>query len=210
MRWRGRSVGRGRALLIVSRVEVGALRGWLLLRLLCVQRRERVQGRKCRRRAVDSGVWTGRRGSANGTEVAVLGPSRRVWCTLRTAHRVDGMRQGAQSQSALGAATKRRRALPVVAPFAPQGLIGWGGRWAAAAIAVVDIVLHVLVQLLEQECALEAHLLDAAVQACDAQARAVVVLFNVGYAAAEVDAFAVVGAFDRRREVFGRDGAGRW
>lgn len=181
-----------------------------------------MQGRKCGRCAVDSGVWTGRRGGANGTEVAVLGPSRRVWCTLRTAHRVDAMRQGPQSQSALGAhacplvcaslrtATKRRRALPVVAPLAPQGLIRWGGWWAAAAIAVVDIVLHVLVQLLEKECALEAHLLDAAVQACDAQARAVVVLFNIGYAAAEVDAFAVIGPFDRRGEVFRGDGAARW
>jgi hypothetical protein len=65
----------------------------------------------------------------------------------------------------------------------------------------------VFVQLLKEKRALQPHLLDAAVQARDAQARAVVVLFDVGYAAAEVDAFPVVGAFDRGREVFGRDGA---
>jgi hypothetical protein len=97
-----------------------------------------------------------------------------------------------------------------VAPLAPQGLVCWRRWWAAAAIAIVDVVLHMFVQLLQQECALEAHLLDSAIQACDAQARAVVVLFDVGYAAAEVDAFAVVGTFDRGGEVFGGDGAGRW
>lgn len=64
------------------------------------------------------------------------------------------------------------------------------------------------VELLKKECALESHLLDAAVQACNAQARAIVVLFDVGYAAAEVDAFSVVGAFDRGRKVFGGDGTG--
>ena len=130
------------------------------------------------------------------------------------------MGQGSQSQSTLstdgyplactsfGAATKRRRTLPIVAPLAPQGLIRWGRRRAAAAIAVVDVVLHVFVELLKKECALESHLLDAAVQACDAQARAIIVLFDVGYAAAEVDAFSVVGAFDRGRKVFGGDSTG--
>lgn len=132
------------------------------------------------------------------------------------------MRQGSQSQSALPAhgcpltgsslstAAKGRCALPIVAPFASQWLVCWSGRWAAAAIAVVDVVLHVFVELLKKKCALETHLLNSAVQACDAQARAVIVLFDIGYAAAEVDTFPVVGAFNRGRKVFRGDGAGCW
>ena len=59
-------------MLVIGWVEVCALGGcWLLL--LWLQRWERVKGRKCRRCAVCTGVWTCRRGSADGTEVAVLG-----------------------------------------------------------------------------------------------------------------------------------------
>lgn len=65
-------------------------------------------------------------------------------------------------------APSRRRALAVVATFAAQRLVGGRRRGAAAAVAVVDVVFHVLVDLLEKEGALEAHLLDAAVQAGDA------------------------------------------
>jgi putative intracellular protease/amidase len=68
----------------------------------------------------------------------------------------------------------------------------------------------VFVELLEEEGALEAHLLDAAVEAQDALARAVVGFFDVVDAAPEIDAFAVVGGFDGRRQVFLRVGAGCW
>jgi hypothetical protein len=40
----------------------------------------------------------------------------------------------------------------------------------------------VLVQLFEEECALKAHLLDPAIEAGYTQARAVIVVFDVGYA----------------------------
>lgn len=72
-----------------------------------------------------------------------------------------------------------------------------------------------LVELLEEEGALEAHFLDSAVEPDDAGAGAVVGVVDVGYAPLEVDAFAIVGGFDRGREVFltvvrvrVRDGAG--
>lgn len=52
------------------------------------------------------------------------------------------------------------------------------------------------INLFEEEGALEAHLLDSAVEARDAQAGAVVGVFNVGDAAAQVDAFSVVCCFD--------------
>lgn len=67
-----------------------------------------------------------------------------------------------------------------------------------------------LVELLEQEGALEPHLLDAPVEAQDALARRVVGVFDVGYAPAQVDAFAVVGRFDGGGKVFLGVGAGGW
>jgi hypothetical protein len=89
-----------------------------------------------------------------------------------------------------------RRALSVVAAFTPERLICGRGRRRAASVAVIDIVFHVLVELLEKKCALETHLLDAAIQAQDALAGRVVGLFNVVDAPAEVDAFAVISTFD--------------
>lgn len=91
---------------------------------------------------------------------------------------------------------RRRRALPVVAALAPQRLVGGCWRWRAAAVAVVDVVFHVFVELLEKEGALKTHLLDAAVQAQDALACRVVGLVNVVDAPAEFDAFAVVCGLD--------------
>lgn len=44
-----------------------------------------------------------------------------------------------------------RRALAVVAPLTPQRLVGRCGRRRATTVAVIDIVLHVLVELLEKE-----------------------------------------------------------
>jgi hypothetical protein len=54
----------------------------------------------------------------------------------------------------------------------------------------------VFLELVEEEGALEAHLLDAPVQALDALSCAVVVLLDVVDAPAQFDAFAVVGGFD--------------
>lgn len=93
--------------------------------------------------------------------------------------------------------------------LAAQGLVCGGRRRGTAAVRVVHVVFLVLLQLLEEKGTLESHLLDAAVQPCDALARAIVVLFNVGDAAAELDAFSVVSGFDRGREFFLREGA-RW
>jgi len=97
--------------------------------------------------------------------------------------------------------SSRRRALAVVAPLTSQRLVGRCGRRRATTIAVVDIVLHVLVELLEKEGALQTHLLHAPVQAQDALAGRVVGLFDVVDAATDVDTFAVVCAFDRRRKI---------
>jgi hypothetical protein len=58
-----------------------------------------------------------------------------------------------------------------------------------------------LVQLLEEECAFKAHLLDPAMEALDAQARAIVAIFNVGDTPSEIDTFFVVCLFYRRRKV---------
>jgi hypothetical protein len=68
----------------------------------------------------------------------------------------------------------------------------------------------VLVDLLEEEGALEAELGDATVLADDARVVGVVGVGDVVYTASQVDAFAVVGGFDRGREVFLRvcEGAG--
>lgn len=103
---------------------------------------------------------------------------------------------GTARATGAAAAAKGWGALSVVAPLAAQRLVGWGRRGAATPIAVVDVVLHVLVELFEEKSALEAHLLDSTVQSGYAQARAIVVVFDVGYPAAKVDAFAVVGGFD--------------
>lgn len=109
-----------------------------------------------------------------------------------------------------GRSAWRRRALAVVTALAAQRLVRGRGRRTAAAVAVVDGVFHVLVDLLEEEGALETHLLDAAVQARDAQTGAIVVLLNVVDAPADVDAFPVVGAFDRGWEVFLRKRSRCW
>lgn len=102
-------------------------------------------------------------------------------------------------------ASRRRRALPVVTAFAPQRLVGRCGRRAAASVAVVDIVFHVLVDLLEKESSLQTHLLDTAVKARDAQARAIIVLFDVVDAPTNLNAFAVICCLDRRWKVFLRE-----
>lgn len=100
----------------------------------------------------------------------------------------------------------RRRLLPV-RTLTPQRLVR-RRRWGRTApVAVVKVVFHVLLQLLEEEGALEPHLGDASVQPFDAEARAVVVLFDVVDAAPQLDAFAVVGCLDRRWEVLLRKGA---
>jgi hypothetical protein len=90
-----------------------------------------------------------------------------------------------------------RRALSVMAPLAPQRFIRRRGRWRTTPIAIVDVVFHVLVELFEQEGALETHLLDAPIEAQDALAGGVVGFFDIVNAASQVDAFAVVGGLDR-------------
>ena len=62
-------------------------------------------------------------------------------------------------------------------------------------------------QLFKQEGALKAHLLDAAIQALYALSCAIVVLFNVVDAPAQVNAFAVVGGLDGRWQIFLREGS---
>lgn len=89
-----------------------------------------------------------------------------------------------------------------VAALAPQGFVCWRGWGRTTPVAVVDIVFHMFIELLKQECALQAHLLYAAVQAEDAEACAVVRLFNVIDAPAEVDAFAVISGFNGWWEIF--------
>jgi hypothetical protein len=100
----------------------------------------------------------------------------------------------------------RRRLLPMTA-FAAAWFIRGRRRGRGAAIRVVDIILHVFHELVEEKCALEAHLGDCAAEAFDAQARAVVAIFDVVDAAAELDAFSVVSCFDRWREIFLGEGA---
>lgn len=88
-----------------------------------------------------------------------------------------------------------------MAALAPQRLVGGCRRRTATPVRVIDAELHVLLELLEEEGALESHLLDATVQTADAYARAIVTVFNVGYAPSEINAFLVVSFLHRRREV---------
>lgn len=83
-----------------------------------------------------------------------------------------------------------------MAALAAKGLVGrcWGR--AGAAVRVVHAVFLVLLQAVEEEGAFETHLLDPAIQALDALSCAIVVLFNVVDAPAQLDALAVVGGFD--------------
>lgn len=88
--------------------------------------------------------------------------------------------------------------------LAPQRFVG-RCRWrAGTAIRIIDVVFHALVELFEEECALEAHLHDRTVETADPQASRVIVLFNVVNAAAELDAFPVVGRLHGWGEVFMR------
>jgi hypothetical protein len=152
-------------------------------------------------------VW--RRGGpgAHGGEVA-RGHAAGVWGALRAAHGVHAVEcvwlntAGALMHGACWAGAGGRRAFSVVGAFAAQRLVGGCGRWGGTAVAVVDVVFHMFVELFEKEGALEAHLLDAPVKAQDALAGRVVGLFDVVDAPAEVDAFTVVRSFDRGREVF--------
>lgn len=179
-----------RALLVVRWVKVRSprrrrrrrCRGWLLL----LQRRQRMQRRQ-HGRAIHS-MWG--RGRARGAKVR--GPLA-VWVgrALRARrgvhvvlHVVLLVLHAARAMQLDAGTTGGRRALAVVAAFAAQGLVGGRGRGAGAAVAVVDGVFHVFVELLEEEGALEAHLLDAPVEPRDAEPRAVVVLFDVVDAAA--------------------------
>ena len=88
-----------------------------------------------------------------------------------------------------------------MAPLAPQRLVGRRGRRAATSVRVVHIVFHVFVQLLEEESAFKAHLLDPAMKALDAQARAIVAILNIGDAPSEIDTLFVVCLLYRRRKV---------
>lgn len=167
-----------------------------------------MQGRERGARSVD-----GRRGcdgGGHGTEERVL-TAARIGGALGRGHGVqrgenlvvlDAAGTGVLAARHAAHLCARGRRVLAVAALAPQRLIGGCGRGAAAAVRVVDVILHVLVQLLEEEGALQPHLLYGAVQTIDAQARAVVVLLNVVYAAPQLDAFAVVCRLDRRGEVF--------
>lgn len=93
-------------------------------------------------------------------------------------------------------------------PLAAQGLVCWSGWWTATSIAVIDVVFHVLVELFKKKGALEAHLLDPAIQTGYPQARAVIVVLDIGYSATQFNAFPVVGGFDGWRQVFRSDCAG--
>jgi hypothetical protein len=57
-------------------------------------------------------------------------------------------------------------------------------------------------QLLEEEGALQSHLGDGAIETLDAKASTVVVFFDIVDAAAQLDAFPVVGGLDRGGQVF--------
>jgi hypothetical protein len=182
---RGVGVAVGRALLVVRRVEEGA-RG--LGRAL--QWGQGVSGGQDGR-AVDAVRRRGGCAAAERVEVAGRDAAR-VGRALRAGHGVHGVQDrlvlvlhaaGALVlQPAYLAGSGGRRAFSVVAAFAPERLVG--------------VVLHVLVELLEEEGALQTHLLDAPVQAQDALAGRVVGLLNVVDAPAEFNAFAIVGAFD--------------
>lgn len=69
---------------------------------------------------------------------------------------------------------RRRRRLSQVAAFAPQRLVCRRRRRRATAVAVVNVVFHVFVQLLEEEGTLQTHLLHTSVQTQDALAGRVV------------------------------------
>lgn len=49
-----------------------------------------------------------------------------------------------------------------MAPLASQRLVGGSRRRTATPIRIIDGKLHVFLELLEEECAFKAHLLDAA------------------------------------------------
>lgn len=83
-------------------------------------------------------------------------------------------------------------------PFRPQRLVRRRRRRGGTSVGVVDVVFHMLVELLEEEGALKAHFCDCAVEPLYAEPRAVVVLLDVIDPSSEFDAFAIVGGFDGR------------
>lgn len=72
--------------------------------------------------------------------------------------------------------------------------------WARAAVGVLDVGAGALGQLVQEECALEPELLDAASQAGQAQARGLVVLLDLVGAPLELEALPAVSLLDRGRE----------
>lgn len=104
-------------------------------------------------------------------------------------------------------AGRRRGGLPIVSALASQRLVGWRRRWTAAPVTVVHIIFHMLIDLLEEEGSLQPHLLDTTVETRDTKASAVVVLLDVIDAPAQVDAFAVIGCFNRWWKVLLREGS---
>ena len=73
-------------------------------------------------------------------------------------------------------------------------------RRAFALVAVIDVVLHPLRELLQQECSLKSEFHDGALDASLARAYDIVAVFDLVDAPLELDAFAVIGSFDRGRE----------
>jgi hypothetical protein len=205
-----------RALSIVRGIEVRARRGRLLrLGLLLLRHtRQRVQGRQRVLRTVDGRE---RRTSAHCAEerVRVAAGVRGAVCAGQRGDAVRGVRDSQVrgpvvawggcagcARVASDAVFRRgvwvcrgRCALPVTA-LAAERLVCGCWRDAGAAFRVVEAVVLVFLELVEEEGALEAHLLDAPVQALDALSCAVVVLLDVVDAPAQFDAFAVVGGFD--------------
>ena len=231
LRLSGRRRGGRRALSVVRGVEVRARRGRLLGLGLLRHTRQRVQGRQGVLGAVDGARE--RRGAgarAHGAEerVRVAAGVRGAVGAGQRGDAVRGVRDGQMRRRPVvawrgrargarvpsdavfrraraGAAAPRgRRAFPVTA-LAAERLVCGCWRHAGAALRVVQAGFLVLLQLVQQEGALEAHLLDAAVQALDALSCAVVVLLDVVDAPAQFDAFAVVGGLDRGREVLLRE-----
>jgi hypothetical protein len=210
--------GGGRALLVVRRVKVRARCG--LCRAL--QTRQRVQRREHRLCCTVDGVRR-RGGGASRAEERVRVAAARIRGALGTRHghlvqQLGVVRGAVVGAGVLGSSGARdavglwlallgRRCALAVGAFAAQRLVGGRRGRAAAAVAVVDAVFLMLLQLLEQEHALQTHLLDAAVQPLNAHPRAIVVLFNVVDSAPQVDAFSVVCRLDGRGEVLLRVGS---
>ena len=88
-----------------------------------------------------------------------------------------------------------------IVPFARRGSRTYRARaLLSARIATLDIRLHSLAQLLQQERPLQPHLHDRTVEAHSSGSGFFVGGFDFVQAALELDAFSVVGFFDARSE----------